>query len=97
MAEIKTFDTRLGARVRELRKKSELTQGKLAKPLEINRVAVGQMEKGERKICVEEAVKLSEIFRIQIDAMLDPGKDVEVILEEAERKPDKPQIKTYKT
>jgi len=93
VAETTNFRTLLGARVRELREKSELTQGKLAELLEINRVAVGQIEKGERKICVEEAVKLSEIFRIQIDAMLDPRKDVEVILAEAERRPDKPKIR----
>lgn len=93
MAETTNFRTLLGARVRELREKSELTQGKLAELLEINRVAVGQIEKGERKICVEEAVKLSEIFRIPLNALLDSSKDVEVILAEAEQRPDKPKIR----
>jgi len=87
------FHTRLGARVKELREKSELTQEDLAGMLGLNRTSVVDIEKGKRKVCAEEVVKLSEIFRIPINALLDSSKETVVILEKVARKPDKPQIR----
>lgn len=78
------FYDRLGARVKSLREKSGITQNELARLLNVKRTTVVQMEKGQRKICTEEAVNLSEIFRIPLNTLVDPSKDTEVVLEEAE-------------
>ena len=87
------FYVQLGARIRELRRKFGLTQAELAKQLNVSRATVTQIEKGDRKICTEEAVRLSEIFHIQLNALVDPGKEIEVVLEEAERKSDMQRIR----
>ncbi len=79
------FYSQLGLRVRKLREQRGLTQKELARLLNVKRTAVVQMEKGQRKICTEEAVNLSEIFRISLNALVDPSRDVEIVLEEAEK------------
>ncbi len=79
------FYTQLGGRVRELRKQKDLTQDELARLLGVKRPTVVQMEKGQRKTYTEEAVKLAEIFQTSLNALVDPGKDIEVVLEEAEK------------
>jgi uncharacterized phage-associated protein len=43
------------------------------------------MEKGERKICTEEALQLAEVFGITVSALVDPSKDIKVVLEEAKQ------------
>jgi transcriptional regulator with XRE-family HTH domain len=88
------FYNQLGERVRKLREISGLTQNELARLLDVKRTAVVQMEKGQRKIYTEEAVGLSEIFRISISELVDPSRDVEVVLEESEKQAEpKPQIR----
>ena len=52
------FHARLGARVKELREKNELTQENLARALGLKRTSVVDIEKGKRKVCAEEVVKL---------------------------------------
>jgi transcriptional regulator with XRE-family HTH domain len=80
------FYEQLGVRIKTLRENKGLTQERLAGLMGIGRPAVAQMEKGKRRICTEEAVRVSEIFRIPLDALVDPSKDVEVVLEEAKKK-----------
>ena len=88
------FYGRLGARVRSLRERSGLKQDELASLLNVKRTTIVQMEKGRRKICTEEAVSLSEIFRIPLNALVDPSKDIEVVLEEAEKHTEsEPQLR----
>ena len=79
------FYARLGGRVRALREAHNLTQQELAARLNINRPAVVQMEKGKRKICTEEALQLAEVFGITLGALIDPNKDIKVVLEEAKQ------------
>jgi len=75
-------DTQLGERVRALRDAHSLTQDELAARLNLKRNAVGQIENGRRKMRFAEALKMAEVFGITPGALAEPGKDIEVVLEE---------------
>jgi plasmid maintenance system antidote protein VapI/uncharacterized phage-associated protein len=49
--------------------------------LGISRVAISQIENGDRKISAEEILKLSKIFNMPSDVLLDLDKDIEVTIE----------------
>lgn len=76
-----TFYKKLGAKIKKLREQTGLSQEELAKFLGISRVSLSQIENGMRKISAEELSKLSKIFNISTDILLDLKQDVEVILE----------------
>ena len=78
--------TRLAQRVRELRKKIGISQQRLAELLEVSRPAVSQIENRERRISADELIKLSEIFNLSVEALLDFKKEPEVILNNIKRK-----------
>ncbi len=86
------FYKKLSQKIKSIREKLGFSQEALAEKLGINRVAVSQIENGERKISAEEIAKLSKVFQIPTDILLDLSKDVEVVLEKAQEK--KPQEKT---
>lgn len=73
---------KMGKRIRQLRERSGITQQKLGDLLGISRSAVVQLEHAERKVSGDELVKLSEVFNMSIENLLDFQKDAEVILEE---------------
>lgn len=79
------FFIRLGAKIKKIRESLGLSQESLAKSLGISRVAVSQIENGDRKTSAEEIAKLSRILNLQSDILLDLKKDVEVILEKKKR------------
>lgn len=88
------FSIKFGKRIRELREQLEISQQKLSELLNVSRPAISQIESGERKISVEELKKLSEIFRIPLDSLLNLEKEPEIILEEAEnREVIRPQMR----
>jgi len=72
----------LGTRIKELRKKSGISQERLAEKLGISRPAISQIENGERKICAEELQKLAEIFNMSIDSFLNLEKEPVVIVQD---------------
>jgi transcriptional regulator with XRE-family HTH domain len=74
------FYKRLGVKIKKIREHLELSQERIAKLLGINRVAISQIENGERKISAEEIAKLSNIFNMPSDVLLDLEKDIKVIL-----------------
>jgi transcriptional regulator with XRE-family HTH domain len=78
---IDTFNANLGIRIKELRDKIGLSQAKLADLLGLNRVSLSQIENGERKLTAEEINKLAKIFNISCDVLLNPKRDVQVVLE----------------
>ena len=85
---------KLGRRTRELRKKAGISQERLAELFGISRPAVSQMEAGERKISAEELIKLSEIFRLSLEDLIDSKRRPEVILPAEEKKQEaEPQIR----
>ena len=84
----------LARRIKELRQRSEISQQKLAELLGIPRPAISQIENGERKVTADELIKLSEIFNLSVDSLLDINKEPKVILNEKKKKsPTKPQIR----
>jgi len=78
---IDTFNVNLGIRIKELRDKIGISQAKLADLLGIKRVSLSQIENGERKLTAEEINKLAKIFNISCDVLLNPKRDVQVVLE----------------
>ncbi len=59
-----------GEKIRKLREKYKLTQQDLAKRLHIPRPSVSQIEAGQREITSSELAKISQIFEISIDELL---------------------------
>lgn len=86
------FYNRLSKKIKAIREKLGFSQESLAKELGISRVAISQIENGDRKIGAEEIAKLSAIFNIPTDVLLDLDKDIEVILEKATQKKPKEKI-----
>ncbi len=84
------FYKKLSGKIKALREELGFSQEALAKELGINRVSVSQIENGERKISAEEIAKLSGIFNITTDVLLNLDKDIEVVLEKSiEKEPEK--------
>lgn len=86
-----TFYKELGERISNIRERLGLSQEKLADLLGISRVTVSQIENGERKISAEEISKLSKIFNMSSDVLLDLEKDIEVVLEKQPSTKSKPK------
>lgn len=72
----------LGQRIKEVRERLGISQQRLAEMLDVSRPTVSQIENGERKLCADELMKLSQIFHLSVDNMLDLEKQPEVILSE---------------
>ena len=79
------FNKNLGGRIKALRDSFKLSQEDVAKKLGIKRVSLSQIENGERKMSAEEVAKLSSIFKIDADILLDLKRDVEVIIKKSEK------------
>lgn len=62
----------IGKRIKELRERTNLTQEELAKKLGISRPSISQIESGQRKISSSELEKLSQIFEISMEELLNP-------------------------
>ena len=75
-----SFYKKLGQRIRKLREEAGLSQEEFSKKIGINRVSISQLEKGERKILAEEIAKISKIFNITPDNLLDFEKEIKVVL-----------------
>ena len=77
---------KLGKRVKHLRELTGITQEELAKKLRISRPTISQIEKGERRTPADELLKLSEIFDVDVNELLQLEKAPEVILEKGKKK-----------
>jgi len=73
-------------RVKELRESYGISQEKLAEMLHVSRPTISQIENGERKISVEELIKLSKIFNLSVEGLLNIKKEPEIILEKEKKK-----------
>lgn len=88
------FSITFGKRIKGLREQLGINQLRLAEFLNIPRPAISQIESGERKISAEELKKLSDIFCIPLDSLLNLEKTPEIVLEEAKKKERiKPQMR----
>ena len=79
----------IGKRVKVIREELGMSQQKLAEMLGVARPTISQIENGTRKLCAEEILRLSQIFNITIDVLLDMKKTPEVIFEEATKESEK--------
>jgi len=85
---------KIGYRIKELREHLGINQQRLAGLLGVSRPTISQIENGERKISADELIKLSEIFNLSVESLLNLKKEPEVILRESKkRKGQKPQIR----
>jgi transcriptional regulator with XRE-family HTH domain len=85
---------RLGKTIKKFREAAGLNQQKLAQLLGVLRPTISQIENGERKLTADELVKLSKIFNVSIEVLIDPTKEPQVVLErETEEGEMKSQIR----
>lgn len=61
---------KIGERLRKLRKYMGLTQEQVAKILNVGRDAILRIEKGDRKINLQELMNFSKLYGISIDELL---------------------------
>jgi len=84
----------IGKRIKDLREGLGMSQQKLAEMLDVARPTISQIESGDRKICADEILKLSQVFNISTDILLDMKKSPEVALEEATKESEqKPSLR----
>lgn len=67
----------LSERIKEARTNLHLSQEYVANVLEVKRTAIVEIESGRRKVSAEELGKLSELFRIPADELLN-GRSTEM-------------------
>lgn len=85
---------KIGHRIKMLREKTGMSQDMLSQKMGISRPAISQIESGERKISADELQKLSHIFHVSVDNLLNPVKEPEVHLHKGkEEKTAKPQMR----
>ena len=62
---------RFGAKLRTLRKQSDMTMKELAAALDISAHSyIGKLEMGEKRPSVEMALKISRLFNVSLDRLL---------------------------
>ncbi len=81
-----TIHKRLGLRVKEMRGLRGLSQKQVAEKLGLKRSTISQIESGDRKINADELLKLSRIFKVSPNNLLNLEKEPEVVLQESEEK-----------
>lgn len=72
MKKIDNFDTRMGAKIKQLREKAGLSQADLAKKLKYSSATtISLMEKGERSIKTKDVMKLITILDTDFNYLFD--------------------------
>ncbi len=71
---------KIGRRIKSLRDKAGMSQEALAKRMKLPRPAISQIESGSRKIATDELLKISQIFHVPVNDLLNPGKEPEIRL-----------------
>lgn len=84
---------KIGQRIKELREEIGMSQHDLAGRLDILRPTISQMENGERKITIEELIKLSEILNTPMQYLMGLVDQPEIVLQERREKMAKPQMR----
>jgi len=76
------FNKKIGRNIKTLRKEQKISQQRLADLLGVLRSTVSQMENGSRAVSVEELKKISQIFNLSLENMLDLSQMPKVRLSE---------------
>ena len=85
---------KIGYRIKKLRQQLGMNQQRLAYLLRVARPTISQIENGERKVSTDELIKLSEIFNLSVEGLLNLKKEPKVVLSEnKKRKEQKSQIR----
>ena len=85
---------KIGYRIKKLREQLGISQQRLADLLGVARPTISQIENGERKVSADELVKLSEIFNLSVESVLNLKKEPKIVLSEnKKRKGQMPQIR----
>lgn len=87
------FYRKIGEKVKKIRESNGYSQEYTAQLLGINRVSLSQVENGERKITADEVSKLSEVFNISADVLLDLKSEIKVLLSKEKHPPKKEEIR----
>lgn len=80
--QMKTFYKKIGATIKQLRKNADLSQEDLANKMNIHRISLSNIEKGERNISAEELSKFAEIFNTSTDRLINLKQNEKVLLED---------------
>jgi transcriptional regulator with XRE-family HTH domain len=87
MKKIDNFDTRMGAKIKQLREKAGLSQADLAKKLKYSSATtISLMEKGERSIKTKDVMKLITILDTDFKFLFDD--EIKIRAQEAVEKVD---------
>ena len=75
----------LGARIAALRRAAGMSQGELAKKLQVSPSAVGMYEQGRREPSAETLVALSRLFHVTLDYLLtgQPSPEEQILVADA--------------
>ena len=65
-----TKRSQVASRLREARKMSGLSQGQVAKMLDLHRPTISEIEAGNRRVSAEELSKLGEIYDVSVSWLL---------------------------
>jgi len=82
---VNSFYKKIGKRIKVLRGQAGYSQERLAGLLKMSRVSLSQIENGSRKISADEIAKLSKVFNVASDILLDLKKDIKVVLEKSSK------------
>ncbi len=66
---------KFAGRLREARKLAGLSQGQVAKLLELHRPSISEMEAGNRRVSSEELTQLAELYDVSVAWLLGEGID----------------------
>jgi transcriptional regulator with XRE-family HTH domain len=70
-----TKRAQIAERLKEARKLSGLSQGHVAKMLDLHRPSVSEMEAGNRRVSADELVRLAEIYDVNVAWLLGEAPD----------------------
>jgi len=63
-------NTKIGARLRWAREQAGLSQGQVAKQLDLHRPTISQIEAGERAVKAEEVARFADLYEVDNDWIL---------------------------
>ena len=88
------MNKQIGLKIRQLRESAGLSQEELAKLLKVARPTISQIENGDRNVNAGDLIKLSRIFSVDVDSILNLKKEPQVLLEkEADMPKPKEEIR----
>ena len=66
------MNKKIGANLREIRKKKKMSQVILAEEAGLNRTYIGEIERGEKNMSLNTALKLTKALNIEITDLFNP-------------------------